>query len=240
MKNKKTIINGIVLLLIGAGFLLGDFFKIKSDISFLSNSEKTEGSVVNIIKNLGDGKYMYRPEISFIDNTGKTITFISEVSSSISTYKEGEKVPVLYNKNNSQKAKINTFFQLWGGVAVLTFMGIISFWFGLFVLINQIKKSILKKSLLSKGTKIFAKVISVDSLNPQSKFSQLNMLKNQTYQIVAQWLNPNNNEMYIFKSDPLSYNPESLILNNDIGVFIDSVNPKRYYVDISTLPKVGN
>ncbi len=259
MTNKKTLLVGVVFLLIGVGVLVGDFFVVKSTMSFLSNSEKVEGSVIDIVKSRSsDGDYMYRPEISFVDTTGQTITFTLSISSSMPTYQVGEKVSVLYDKNNSQSAKINTFFQLWFGPIIMTVLGVIFFLVGLLVLIKQKRKTELKNELLSRGTKILAKVTSVETINPSRDFenSALRPLSTlafgtrrgysyrpniqTTYQIVAQWLNPSNNQMYVFKSDDLTYNPESVVLGKDIDVYIDPINPQKYYMDISTLPKMGN
>ena len=240
--NKKTLIGGIIFFIIGAGVLIGDSYIIKNTLSFLNNSEKTEGIVTDIVQSRSSdsGNYMYSPEVSFVDNSGKTISFTSNISSSVPTYRIGEKIPVIYNKENSQEAKINTLFQLWFGPALMTVLGIIFFLIGFFTLIKQIKKSTLKKELLSRGTKISVKVTSIESPDIRSGFSYGGNIPNKTYQIVAQWLNPTDNKMYVFKSDDLTYNPESIILNKEIFVYIDPINPQKYYIDISTLPTLAN
>lgn len=240
--NIKTFITGVIFLLIGLGVLVGDFFMVSGNLSFLNNSLKADGNVVRIVQSRSsdNGNFMYSPEISFTDALGQTITFDSNISSSVSTYQVGEKVSVLYNKNNPQDAKINTFFQLWFGPILMTFLGAIFFIVGLLTLVFQAKKASLKKEMLSKGTKISAKVISVETSNMRSGFSYGSRIPAQTYQIVAQWLNPNDNKMYIFKSDNLSYNPESIVTGKNIDVYIDPLNLKKYYVDISALPASGN
>lgn len=244
MKNQNTLTSLIILSLLGIAFLVGDFFLIKSNISFLNNSEKAEGVVIKMIRESSPDGTTYSPEVSFIDKNGKTITFVSSVSSSISSYKEGKKVPVIYNKNDSENAKINKFFQLWGAEIILAFMGLTMALLGLFAIINTIKKSKLKKYLLINGTKILAKVVSVDDnlntiSNQKSRFSYTNLNK-KTYQITAQWLNPADNKIYVFKSDFINYNPADIIMGKDIGVYINQSNPQKYYVDISTLPEMGN
>jgi len=170
--NKKILFTGVIFFLVGAGLLVGDYFMIKGNVSFLANSVKTEGKVINILKiesssSNSKGSYNYSPEVSFTDNTGQEVTFKSSLSTSMPTYKIGEKVNVIYNKDNPQEARINTFFQLWFGVLILSFMGTIFFLVGLFTLINQKRKKYLKNELLTRGTKIMAKVISVQSVTPQ-------------------------------------------------------------------------
>ena len=47
--------------------------------------------------------------------------------------------------------------------------------------------------------------------------------------------------VHIFKSRYLYYNPESLLKNNAVRVYVDNNNYKKYYVDIDeVLPKVEN
>ena len=99
--------------------------------------------------------------------------------------------------------------------------------------------------MLAHGTKIQAKFVSVESvLSSSSTNTQVlgysNTKRGISYKIIAQWLNPTDNQMYVFKSDDLSYNPESLLVGKEIEVYIDPINPKRYYLDISNLPKLGN
>ena len=63
---------------------------------------------------------------------------------------------------------------------------------------------------------------------------------NPTYQVIAQWLSPADNQIYVFKSDDLNYDPTSYVSGKEITVYIDPTNPQKYYVDVSTLPKVAN
>jgi hypothetical protein len=242
MTRSKTIVFGVIFFIIGAGILIGGGFTVKNIISFLDNSIKTEGNVINIIQSRSSdgGNLMYSPEVSFVDAKGQTITFGSNTSSSVSTYKIGEKVSVLYRKDNSQDAKINTFFQIWFGSIMVVFLGGIFFLIGLITIVRQIRKNSLAKRLLSSGTRISAKVISVETSNLRSGFSVGSRLPEQSYQVIAQWLNPANNQMYIFKSDSLNYNPESFVVGKDVEVYIDLANPKNYYINLANIPKVAN
>ena len=229
----KKILIGVIFFIIGAGLLVGDFYMIKSTTTFLSDSDKAEGVVVNLVSSRSsNGNTMYSPEVSFTDASNKNITFTSSISSSAPGYTVGEKVAVLYDKNNSQSAKINTFFQLWFGVMIMSILGAVFFLIGLLTVLSIIRKSGLKKDLLVNGIKILVKITSVENNSYRGQ--------NATYQIVAQWLNPSDNQMYIFKSDDLNYDPTSYVSGKDITVYIDSSNPKRYYMDISTLPQVAN
>lgn len=242
MKNKVNTKNLIFLFIVGILILSGDFFLIKNNISFLRNSEKTEGIVTDILKESSSDGTTYRPEISFIDSRGENIIFSSSVSSSTSTYRKGEIVPVLYQKNNSSNAKINSFLTLWGAETILTFMGSILVISVIYTTYKNNKKSSLKNKLILNGTKIEAAVVSIDdnSVYANSLFSYKNLNIRKTYQIIAQWLNPSDNKMYIFNSDFINYNPKDIILDKKINVYIDRNNPQIYYMDLSNLPKEGN
>lgn len=249
MKKHVALIVGIIFFFVGVVILTGDFFVTNGVVSFLKSSIISEGKVTDIVKSRSDkGQYMYSPEVSFTDPDGKVFSFTSNLSTNSPNYTVGETVSILYNKSNHQDAKINTFFQLWFGTMILSILGIVFFVIGLSILIYKIINRVKVKELLANGTKISAKVISVKTnesyqgpvtLNGTSSFSH-NPSQEQSFTIVAQWLSSQDNQMYVFESEDLGYNPESIILGKNIDVYIDPVNPKKYYVDISTLPKLAN
>ena len=60
------------------------------------------------------------------------------------------------------------------------------------------------------------------------------------YQIVAQWHDSASNQLYIFKSSSIWFDPSQYVQDKRIPVYIDSSNPSKYHMDISFLPKVAN
>ena len=56
--------------------------------------------------------------------------------------------------------------------------------------------------------------------------------------VVAQWLDATTNDLFVFRSGNLWFDPSKFIQNRKIPVYIDPSNPSRYYVDLSFLPKV--
>ena len=58
--------------------------------------------------------------------------------------------------------------------------------------------------------------------------------------ILTQWLNPATSELHIFESNNIWFDPTNHIKTKKIRVFIDRKNPKKYYVDLSFLPKVAS
>lgn len=75
-----------------------------------------EGTITDVVANFPAGRGSLAPVVTFLDASGKTITFRAYVSGG-SPIKGGPflgtKVPVLYNANNSQDARINLFRYMW-------------------------------------------------------------------------------------------------------------------------------
>lgn len=58
------------------------------------------------------------------------------------------------------------------------------------------------------------------------------------YKIICEWINPVDNEEYMFKSRNIWINPEDIIEERNIKqfpVYIDKNNKKKYVVDIDIL-----
>lgn len=58
------------------------------------------------------------------------------------------------------------------------------------------------------------------------------------WRVVAHWLNTASNELFVFKSANLWFDPTDYLKGSTIPVFIDPTDPTRYHVDLSGLPKV--
>lgn len=136
MKNvelNKTVILRIffagMLIIIMAGFIIGGVIVVKSGLdrtfstnSFISTALKTNGTVVkNRVKrssighSVSDRETLFYPVIEFTpQGTDKVITFISKMGASYPTFKKGEKVAVLYQVDNHNSARIDSFYSLWG------------------------------------------------------------------------------------------------------------------------------
>ncbi len=58
------------------------------------------------------------------------------------------------------------------------------------------------------------------------------------FRIVAQWHDVANNELFIFKSANLWFDPSQFLKEPKIPVYVDPNKPSRYHMDISFLPRV--
>jgi hypothetical protein len=55
--------------------------------------------------------------------------------------------------------------------------------------------------------------------------------------IVAQWHDVRSNEIFVFRSASLWFDPTSFVQGRTIPVYMDPGNPSYYVVDLSFLPK---
>lgn len=139
-----------------------------------------------------------------------------------------------YDPANPHDAEINGFFSLWLGVIILGFIGIVFFLIGsLGILFRYLKKKKVQ-NLLETGKPIAA------------KFTQVQLNTNQTlngrnpFQILSQWQDPKTDELYVFKSESIWFDPTEFVKTDTVRVFIDPENPAKYTMDTSFLPKLKN
>jgi hypothetical protein len=58
------------------------------------------------------------------------------------------------------------------------------------------------------------------------------------FRLVAQWHDKQSNELRIFKSSNLWFDPSKFVEGRKLPVYIDRNNPAKYHMDLSFLPKV--
>ena len=123
-------------LIAGVGILIGAFSIYKNNIQL----NDSQGIVVKL-RTTGwsniDPEKMYQPMVEFTDDKGTLIQFYAATFSSPSRYSVNEKVPVIYNPESPEKAKIQSFISLWAIVPILVLFGLMMFIFGLYLLNNK-------------------------------------------------------------------------------------------------------
>jgi Protein of unknown function (DUF3592) len=231
--------------LIGIGLLAGAFFSYRNTSSFVSEASRAEGTVVDFAESRSRRRRTYYPIIHFINQEGKEVEFTSPVGSRSPGYSTGQKVEVLYRPTELQSATINDFFSLWGLSVTLGGLGGLSLMLGTgsILLFNRVDGLINRKvdglinpkneSLKENGVPIETEFQSVDinttvSINGRYPFI-----------VLTRWQNPSTSELHIFQSNNLWFDPSDYIKSKRITVFIESNNPKKYYVDLSFLPKLA-
>ncbi|MFH6935069.1 DUF3592 domain-containing protein [Flavobacterium sp. FlaQc-30] len=221
-----------VFITIGALMLAGAFYFYQDRQAFLKKAETVQGTVVELISKRSDNSTTYAPVVSFTTKAGNKIEFTSSVSSNPPSYSEGESVEVLYDPAEPKDASINGFASLWIGPLIFGILGTVFFLIGFGIILFGILKQRKTQYLRDNGKRIETKFVQVH-LNYGMAVNGRN-----PFQISSQWLNPQTNEMYVFESDNIWFDPTEFIKSDIIKVMIDPSNPKKYYMDISFLPTV--
>lgn len=110
-------------LFVSTALLIASLFFVMKTISFLDNAHEAVGIVVEIERIYDDG-VTFAPVFKFTDNEGLERTVQSSVSSNPASHDVGDEVQVLYDPEDSSKAKINNFFNIWGLAIILGGLGV--------------------------------------------------------------------------------------------------------------------
>ena len=117
-KRKISIYVGVIFLVLGIFWALSVLSNIVGTVYFLNKSIRTEGKILDKAwKSHDRSGDVYFFKVSFVSTKGDIINFTSNIlnNDNSGSFSIGENVPVLYNKDNSQDAKIDTFSALWDG-----------------------------------------------------------------------------------------------------------------------------
>jgi hypothetical protein len=222
-----------IFLTFGLIILIGAFFLFADTKDFLKDAQTTHGKVIELIRSRTSDSIVYMPVVEFETKEGSVVEFTSSAGSNPPSYSRGDIVEVLYRESSPEQAKIKSFFSLWGMATVFGIMGGIFFLIGLIIILVGFLKSRKNEYLKQNGIQIKAKFQSV------AIDTSLQANGRSPHQIFAQWINPATNELHIFKSENIWFDPTEHIKSDELIVLIESGNPKNYYLDISFLPKIA-
>lgn len=125
-----------VLMLGGAGLLYQNTTK------FIASAGKAQGEVTQLLRvesSRRNSSDTWRPLVRFKTPSGEIIEFSPSSSSSPPAYDKGEVVGVFFNPAHPQDARLDGFFDLWGGAAIVGGLGTVflAFAVGLNVLLSD-------------------------------------------------------------------------------------------------------
>ena len=212
---------GVILII--AGFGVGKLMEIPEE-----NRGRTVATISNIDRHHdSDGDTTYSVYVTYSVDGRVYKEFLNEY---VSTWQEGEQLEIIYDKTKPTKIQTEA-----GNKIVTYVLGGLGAFFaivGMIGLVNIVSKNKQNKKLEQSGTIIYAKLDGVE-INP-------NVIVNgkHPYNIVCSWLNPEDNNTYIFKSENLFFDPKPVIDNmglSEFPVFIDMENKKKYKVDTSVI-----
>ena len=228
-----------ILPLTGIGMLIGAFSSYRNTSSFVKEASRAEGTVVDIVLvemgvNTRRTSSVYKPTIHFMNHEGEKVEFTSSVGSNPPSYSKGQKVEILYRPTEPQNAQINDFSSLWSNSIILAGMGGGFFIIGMLVMgIPLVFVERNNKYLEKSGVPIQTQFQSAE-INTSMSVNGVH-----PFVVLTQWQNPSTSELHIFRSNNLWFDPSDYIKSERITVFIEENNPKKYYVDLSFLPKLA-
>lgn len=117
---------------------------------------------------------------------------------------------------------------------LFTGAGAISALIGFTPLLIFLRKRWIKNKVIRRGEKVQSEFLDI----VLAEYSVNNW---RPFLIRSQWHDQVTNKLYIFKSGPLTNNPEHFLKKNiQIPVYINPRNPKQYYMDLDAIsPSLG-
>ncbi|MFD2572236.1 DUF3592 domain-containing protein [Spirosoma soli] len=118
---------------IGLNMLLGGFFSYNKTRTWLANTVRTSGEVIDHVGKESVDSFdrdnkrydiVYYPVVRYQTQTGQLVSFTSSVGSSTPSHAVGEPVGVRYVPANPESAEVDEFMSIWLVTLVLTFIGI--------------------------------------------------------------------------------------------------------------------
>jgi len=219
--------------LVGAAMLIGALLWYTSTRTFLAKAAQAQGTVIELEPVRSSDGTTYRPLVRFNDERGQSIQISSSVSSNPPSFAKGESVRVYYDRDDPRVAKLDGYFQLWGGPTIIAALGSVFLLVGGGIIVAGWFIRSRDDALRSGGEPIETDFQSVE-LN-----TALDVNGRHPFRVATQWLNPATSEVHVFHSHNLWFDPTAYIGNRRITVYIKPGNPKSYYVDLSFLPKLA-
>lgn len=220
---------------IGLLFLAAGAFVTWRAHTLIDVSTKADGMVIELrLSRPGSGSSGHQPVVRFTTNEGSVVEFISSISSRPPAYKIGEQVQVLYDPKDPYHAEINSFLSLWLLPSIFLLLGGVFFVIGSVMIYFRKKRDEMIVWLKKRGTQISADIQGV------TENTSISVNGRHPFRVIAQFMDTSRNEVHIFKSTDIWYDPKAWFAKrgiSKINVFVDPKDYKRHFMDISFLPK---
>ena len=217
---------GLVLLAFCHGWIGGR-------LALLENGARTEGVVISLDRSRGSSRANH-PVVRFYTAAGREVVFHGSIGSNPPAYRIGEEVSVVYLPDRPDVAEIDNFLELWLLTLIVGLLGLVFSGLGFGAVAWQIRRDRLGAWLRRHGREVQAKVIGVTQPGRGRGRRRLR------WHISAQWLDPAGGDVHLFKSPTLRFDPEPFLEDETITVTLDPDDPKRYAMDLSSLPRMAN
>jgi hypothetical protein len=223
----------LIFTLVGAVLLTVALYLGLDTQRFIDTAISTDGTVIDLVPNHASDGTTYRTEVAYIDGHGSTRTFQSSVSSNPPSHKVGEQVTVLYGADQDNSPRIQSFTHLWLGTTITGVLGAVFLSVGGGMALYRQRQRRLAARLRAQGHAIEA---SIQGVEPNEAVS---VNGRHPFVVLCQWQNPATQEVHVFRSENLWFDPSDYLKRPKLRVFIEPENPKRYLVDLSFLPKMA-
>ncbi|MGA8102632.1 MAG: DUF3592 domain-containing protein [Candidatus Acidiferrales bacterium] len=226
-----------VFAVVGVGLLIGGVVAIQHTRHFLATAISVPGVVTENVwhesrsQSSNSTHWAFYPRIRFRTTDGQEISFITNTGSSPPAYRVNEPVTILYEPQQPYHAYIRSFSELWLLPTILFPMGVIFCSFGAVAVIWKGISARTNVWLEQNGRRIQAEFTRVE-LNKSLEVNGAN-----PYRIVCQWLDPASNQIHIFHSANIWFDPTNYIPGKMLDVLVDPNRPHRYLVETPFLPK---
>jgi uncharacterized Tic20 family protein len=128
--------------IIGALFILFSIFPLgicaycyTSTTNFLNKAEKTNGTVLDVVERKTSDGTTYYPVYSFVDIYGTKHKVYSKSGSYPPQYAVGDPISIIYDPDNPEEIKMDSFGSIWVGTIIAGVLGAIPFFIGVVFLL---------------------------------------------------------------------------------------------------------
>jgi hypothetical protein len=223
-----------IVTLVGLGMFSGAFYLYQNTNEFIASATRVDGTVIDLIATRSSDSTTYKPVVTFTTLEGEKIEITSSSSSNPPAYNKGERVDVFYMPDAPREAKISSYFSLWGVSPIIGGIGSIFFLIGAGMMLAGTLKARKIEYLKSEGVRIQTVFQGVEHNK------SLTVNGRHPFRVLCQWQHPLTSDIHLFESDNIWYDPTAHIKATNITVFIEKDNPKKYFVDLSFLPKLAS
>jgi hypothetical protein len=122
---RRLLIAGWILTFLAPLMIMAGVVGVATEWHFIRTALRAEATVVEMVEQSGDNGVMYAPVYTFKDQAGQEQKVHSRCSSYPPAYHVGDKIAVLYRPSSPRDAQIQSFFDMWGWMAIVGGIGIV-------------------------------------------------------------------------------------------------------------------
>ncbi len=225
---------GVVLALVGAlvtfvglVFATAGTWILVSTSGFFADAERADGLVVDVrVENEADGDQAWYPVVLFRTASGQRVQFEASTGGGRGSYHRGERVPVAYDPDDAQDARLATFGGRYGLPLVFMLLGGVATLAGGTMATLGVRAYRLRQWLLRNGHRVQGQIVhagldlttTVDGRHP--------------YLVRARFQDPQTARTYQATSDWVWEDPRPALTDDSVVVLFDPRRPKRSLVEL--------